>query len=119
MAMNALTKPGHGYRNHPALARFKASKTPRESLAMYMLFIWQEGQVREYKFDRSRISCSTLGDFIPVTTGQLEYERRWLLEKLKGRAPIRCGLLRRNELPDVNQAFHIVSGKIEPWERVK
>jgi len=124
LAQAVLAGRTRGYRNHPQLDRFRASKRPLENLRVYLVAVLEEARRRGYSFDPRRIddyeevARLTRGDArIPVTEGQLAYEYRLLKSKLARRDPAALAVLDPN--PEPSSLFHLVAGGIEPWERVK
>src|SRR4051812_24852777 len=82
--LGGLTK---GYRHHPQLARFRAHRKPVAAIATYLAAVSAEAVRRGYSFDARKIGGGRVSVKIPVTRGQLAFERRHLLRKLKLRAP--------------------------------
>ncbi|MBC7323193.1 MAG: DNA lyase, partial [Acetomicrobium sp.] len=54
-----------------------------------------------------------------VTDGQICYEWKHLLAKLKTRDRSRYSLLCSIEVPDVHPLMKVVLGPVEPWEVVR
>jgi hypothetical protein len=108
-----------GYRRHPQLERFRACASPRSAINRYLAAVYAEARSRGYAFDASKLGRAGSGRRIPVSEGQLEYEWRWLLGKLRQRDP----LLRRRHLavarPEAHPLFRVVPGPIADWERVR
>lgn len=129
LAQNAILNK-MGYSNHPQLIRFKNSSDTNNCMRLYLLSIFSESIDRGYDFDYNKI---VIGDkdilerdilpSIPVTIGQVLYEKKLFLEKLKHRKRLREK--KRMELEDkmnncvqLNPVFTLVSGKIESWESI-
>jgi hypothetical protein len=55
---------------------------------------------------------------IPVSSGQLSYERKHLLEKLSVRDPDTFRKLAATAKPDAHPFFVVRNGGIAEWERV-
>jgi hypothetical protein len=55
---------------------------------------------------------------IPVCRGQIDYEWRHLLGKLRVRDPARARELRTVRRPQAHPLFRVVRGPVEPWEKV-
>lgn len=107
-----------GYKNHPQLMRFRNTNDPVGAIAKYLGYVADEADKRGYSFDRSKI---VMGDFpgeIPVTSGQIQYEFKHLLEKLKKRSPERNARLRRVKSIKVHPMLKQVNGDVEEWERI-
>jgi hypothetical protein len=54
---------------------------------------------------------------LPVTRGQLVFEHKHLMGKLRERDPERFRILCRRRRVTVHPLFVVVTGGIEPWER--
>ncbi|WP_028776798.1 pyrimidine dimer DNA glycosylase/endonuclease V [Shimazuella kribbensis] len=118
LAQAVLLGNTKGYKNHPQLNRFKEHITPVSAIATYLSGIHQHAQNRRYKFDRSKIVANHTESRIPVTNGQVEYEKNWLLEKLKTRDQIHMKILEKEEKLDLHPLFYLIEGDIEPWEKI-
>ncbi len=110
---------GHtaAYRNHPQARRVLGQVDPWGAIHDYLIGVWEEGQRRGYRYDRSRISEHSGGHPMEVPRGQIEYELALLCFKLAVR---NRGAL--SALPDLERALPhpsitIVEGGIAPWER--
>lgn len=117
LAAHVLQGKTKGYKNHPQLNRFKASRDPLIAINTYLMYIYIEATARGYNFQLSKIDQNKV-DFsvaIPVTAGQVEYEFQHLMNKLENRSP---HIFNRNktETPDVNKMFYEIPGEIEKWE---
>jgi hypothetical protein len=121
LAQKVLLGLTTGYKNHPQLDRFKASSDPIGAIGLFLASVHVASVDRDYNFDISKIvKVSFLT--IPVTTGQIEYEKKFLLTKLKNRGDsVRYKLLKKIDDPYLltNNVFEIVDGPIEQWEREK
>ena len=116
----ALEGRVQGYKNHPQLNRFKASKNPLAQINSYLFFLLQEAQNRNYKFDSSKIDFgrTTLSEKMNVTQGQVEFEIGHLFAKLKSREPNKLRRLKGLTEFDQHPLFNIVPGSIESWEKL-
>ena len=132
LAQAVLAARTRGYREHPQLVRFRAHPEPARAIAAYLRGLHAESVARGYRFDAGRIAgggaegidaaaagriggCVT--DRVPVTRGQIAFERTHLLAKLRVRNPDRAARLRSVRSPAAHPLFHVVPGGIEPWER--
>ena len=115
LAQKVLLGRTKGYRFHPQLERFRASKNPVTAISTYMWAIVVEARERGYKFDASKIATRKGVVRIPVTQGQLDHERLHLSRKLRVRNPTKLRELRASKLKP-HPMFRVVSGGIEPWE---
>jgi hypothetical protein len=161
-----------GYKHHPQVHRFrnlrgnlleKGSLSPdiRKLLAdcndekfavyaisFYLDYVHKESESRGYHFDHSKISYPCLDlmrGIIPVTKGQVQYEMKHLLHKLRFRDPKRftslvgvshcmeeeedkmtdeaaCQLIEeyvQNSKLAIHPLFELVDGDVENWEKVE
>lgn len=119
LAQNVLRGNTRGYKNHPQLNRFKTSGDAKSYIASYLWEIYVEATARGYKFDMSKIPDSIPLSPLTVTEGQLSFEFKHLLGKLKVRDAKRyCELVGSESLPETHKLFIIIPGPIESWERV-
>lgn len=118
LAQNVLLGLTKGYRNHPQLARFHASADPVLAIGCYLSAVVREADKRGYKFDRSKIVKIGESPAMDVTQGQLAYEWRHLLAKLKGRSVDVYERMREVAFPEAHPSFRVVPGEVEDWERV-
>lgn len=119
LAQNVLLGKTKGYKNHPQLIRFKAAENPTRAIASYLKAVADEADRRGYHFDRNKIMNEELGGSIAVTTGQLDYEFKHLLEKLRKRDPVRYEQLFKTTEIELHPIFNKVIGDREDWEIVK
>ena len=118
LAQKVLRGKTVGYRNHPQLERFKGHARPKEAMAAYLLTLWKEARRRNYSFDKEKIGIKRAKRKIPVTTGQLHYEFKWLCAKLKKRSPRQYRKIVSLKKISLNPFFRSVPGPVEKWERV-
>ena len=107
-----------GYRHHPQLERFRACGTPRAAINLYLLGVHNEAVARGYDFDGSKFSRGNLRPRITVSEGQLEYEWRRLMAKLRRRNPALYRAHRKVAAPQLHPLFRAKPGPVEAWERV-
>jgi hypothetical protein len=105
-----------GYRNHPQLNRFKQAKRPVEAINQYLSEIYLESVNRNYNFNKQKINWDFKKSRLTVTTGQLNYEVKHLLVKLKTRDINKYEELRTKSTFDIHPLFKIINGNIEKWE---
>jgi hypothetical protein len=117
LAQKVLLGQTAGYRSHPQLKRFQRSKSPVAAISTYLWAVVDEGAARGYLFDASKIAMSRRGLRIPVTQGQLEFEREHLRRKLLLRDRPKAAVLSTAKLQP-HPMMLVVSGDIEPWEAV-
>ena len=76
-----------GHRNRPQSARFRAHARPDAGIGAYLGTVLDEARRREHRFDRGRIEVEEASlAMIPVTEGQLRFERAHLAAKPARRA---------------------------------
>jgi Pyrimidine dimer DNA glycosylase len=117
LAQKVLQGQTKGYRFHPQLERFSASGKPVAAIGTYLWAVVDEARTRNYNFDASKIATKRRPISIPVTLGQMEFEREHLMKKLRVRDPARFRLLRRSS-PPPHPMLRIVAGTRESWEVV-
>jgi len=76
-----------------------------------------EAEKRGYCFDRQKIGPGRRGVALNATAGQLAYEWKHLLGKLRVRSPGLHARWRREARPEPHPLFAIVAGGVESWER--
>ena len=119
LARAVLRGHTNGYRQHPQLKRFRASAAPRSAINRYLALVYAEADSRGYAFDRSKLGPVRAAERILVTDGQLQYEWRWLLGKLKLRSPSVYRQHLEVSFPTAHPLFRVVSGPIADWEHVQ
>ena len=105
-----------GYRHHPQLRRFQQCTDPPAAIAAYLWPVHAEATRRGYRFDATKIRSSKTAPAIDVTDGQLAYEWRHLLAKLRVRALDWLAQIDQDSPPQVHPLFAVVPGGIAPWE---
>ena len=118
LAQNVLLGKTRGYKKHPQLNRFKNTNSPSGAIASYLRTIIDEADRRGYNFNRSKIVNEKNNSRIPVTKGQVDYEFKHLLEKLRERDPDLYKHLEMIDKIKVNPIFKKISGTVEEWERI-
>lgn len=117
LARAVLRGATRGYRNHPQLERFRAHALPRAAINTYLREVAFEAEKRGYSFDRQKIGPGRRGLALTSTQGQVAYEWKHLLRKLRTRSPGLYARWRRGADPEANPLFQIVQGGVESWER--
>ena len=118
LAKAVLSGETKGYRNHPQLARFKASLDPVSFIAAYLKEVHVESLRRGYHFDGKKIGRIRILSPLTVTEGQIEYEWGHLMAKLKTRDLDRyhqCEIIKQ---PLPHPLFRVIKGGIASWEVV-
>ncbi len=116
LAQKVLQGKTVGYKNHPQLERFKQTRDPIGSIADYLRYLADEADDRGYKFDKSKISSNSCKGKIVITSGQIEYEFKHLLNKLKKRSPELYSHLSTINQINVHPKFEMINGDIAIWE---
>jgi hypothetical protein len=115
LAQKVLLGQTKGYRFHPQLQRFRASKNPTATIGTYLWAVLDEARSRGYHFDASRIATGRLLVSIPVTQGQLDFEQQHLMKKLRIRDQARFRILGAGTARP-HPMLRVVPGGPEPWE---
>jgi DUF4097 and DUF4098 domain-containing protein YvlB len=116
LAKNVLEGKTKGYKNHPQLIRFKKTKRPVEAINQYLAGVYLESVNRNYNFDKQKLNWDFKESKLPVTRGQLDYEVKHLLNKLKVRDTGKFIELSLVATFEINPLFELVDGEIEKWE---
>ena len=117
LAQAVLRGRTRGCTRHPQLDRFRGARTPVGTIAGYLRIVRAEAAKRGYAFDGRRIAGAGSPGRLTVTRGQLEWERRHLLAKLRRRDPARAAALAPLRRPRAHPLFRVVTGTIAGWER--
>jgi hypothetical protein len=115
LAQKVLRGKTKGYRFHPQLNRFRATKNPVSAIGTYLWAVAAEAKARGYNFDVTKIVSRSRTIRISVTVGQLKFERKHLACKLKTRDPAKYRILKKTKLAP-HSMIRVVSGGIEQWE---
>ena len=118
LAQAVLRGNTRGYRHHPQLERFRASRAPLSAIATYLLEIHREATRRGFRFDQNKIGPGRMRRHLPVPEGQLIFELDHLREKLARRDEPCLDRLKSVLCPDTHPLFEMTSGSIAPWERI-
>ena len=116
LAKHVLEGKTKGYVHHPQLARFRKAQRPVEAINQYLVAVYDEAVSRNYKFDKSKIDMRFVPITIPVTSGQVSYEKGHLLEKLKIRDTLFYKKLMEEDVIDTHPLFEMIDGGVEEWE---
>lgn len=119
LAKKVLEGKTKGYKNHPQLIRFKKLKNPLDAISEYLEGIVDEADKRGYVFNRSKINSFKSASKISVTTGQISYELKHLLSKLKLRDPKLFKKIKSVKKIKLHPLFLRKKGKVEKWEKTK
>jgi len=116
LAQAVLAGQTRGYRKHPQLERFRDRPG---AIAVYLHHVVDEAESRGYNFDRSKLPAFDEAPRIEVSDGQLRFEWRHLLAKLRDRDPARYLLLANITAPLPHPFFVVVPGSVAAWEKVR
>jgi len=117
LARAVLRGETKGYRHHPQLIRFQSHAAPRSAINAYLGSVLAEADVRGYAFNRRKVGPVRAHRRIESTAGQLEYEWRHLMRKLRARSPSLYRRWRSVASPESHPLFRIRRGAVESWER--
>jgi hypothetical protein len=106
-----------GYRSHPQLLRFREAARPVASINTYLAAVCDEADRRGYRFDRTKLGGARTRARLPVSDGQVAYEWRHLLAKLRRRRPELRRHLAAIATPRAHPMFRVVRGPVAAWER--
>jgi len=119
LARAVLRGKTRGYQHHPQLARFRAHPLPISAVNCYLSHVHAEATARGYSFDAGKLGPRRHAGRISVTTGQIKYEWKHLLLKLKRRSPGLYRLWRNTGAPRNHPLFRTTEGPPAPWEKMK
>lgn len=117
LAQAVLRGRTRGYRHHPQLARFRQQAFPVRSIAGYLRGVLAEARRRGYRFDAGLIARAPASGRCRVTRGQIDFEWRHLLEKLKRRDRRWRESVASVRAPRPHPLFRVVPGGVAPWEK--
>jgi hypothetical protein len=117
LARAVLRGETRGYRRHPQLDRFRGHASPRSAINAYLARVLAEADARGYSFDRRKLAPVRGRLRISATGGQLRYEWRHLMRKLRARNPAYYGRWRGVTSPEPHPLFRVRPGPVEPWEK--
>lgn len=117
LAQAVLRGRTRGYRHHPQLVRFAEHRTPLAAISTYLEAVYREAQARGYRFDRSKFRAVSRSLSIPVSRGQVDFEWRHLMRKLRHRSPLTWRSWSKSRNPGVHPLFKIRAGPVEDWEK--
>lgn len=120
LAKNVLLGKTKGYKNHPQLLRFKNSLSPIKNIDFYLQIIWEEAKRRNYKFDSKKFEKKERNkqEKIPITTEQLAYEMKHLMNKLQTRDKVKYEQNKNFKTIESHPIFAVYEGEIEDWEKL-
>jgi hypothetical protein len=117
LAKAVLTGKTKGYKHHPQLDRFKATRHPAATLNAYLAEIHAEAVRRGYSFDKRKLAGPKGRVRLTVNRDQLAFEWSHLLKKLRVRSPERYSAAKKLARPSPHPLFTVRRGPIATWER--
>jgi hypothetical protein len=117
LAQAVLGGKTKGYRHHPQLLRFRAQTSPMGSIGAYLRVVHEEAATRGYRFAAEKITRARALGRPTVSRGQLQFEWRHLVQKLKVRDPQRLAQIDKVKIPRPHPLFRVVHGDVAQWER--
>lgn len=116
LAKHVLEGKTKGYTLHPQLTRFKKCENPVNQINQYLSAVYEEALKRNFNFDKDKIGPIIAFGKIPLNQGQLDYETKHLLEKLKRRDVQKYKEVNSLQQIESHPLFVIQEGSIEDWE---
>ena len=116
LAKNVLEGATKGYKNHPQLNRFKQQQNPKHAINQYLAAVYGQAIERNYNFNKEKINWQFQPIKIKVTKGQIAYEKKHLLGKLKIRDTEKYKALYKLEKVEIHPIFTVIDGEIAAWE---
>lgn len=120
LAQAVLIGKTKGWKNHPQLTRFKEHPQPIMAVGYFLKEVHLEAKLRGYNYNYGKIlEPVEIIKLINVSDGQLRYEFRILMERLKVRTPEKyCSnkSLRLKD-PEPHPLFNIIKGPPSEWEK--
>ncbi len=117
LAQKVLQGRTRGYRHHPQLLRFQATRQPAAALAAYLAVVHAESVRRGYHFDAGKIGAKRFRGLIAETNGQLLYEWEHLKRKLAVRDVERFQTFKSVTVPEHHPLFRMIPGEVRDWEK--
>jgi len=117
LAQKVLSGQTRGYRNHPQLRRFSDARDPMVAIGSYLHHVYEESLQRGYRFDVTKIGKADSTLTLEVSSGQVAFERRHLLEKLKARDRSTYSMVQGADELEVHPLFRVETGEVAEWEK--
>lgn len=116
LAKKVLEGKTKGYKNHPQLNRFKEQRYPLKAICQYLNCVAAEAAERNYNFNERKAGKKSRVKKIPVTSGQVAFEYKHLLRKLKNRDKNKLNKIKHLTYIHTHPLFLRSKGKVESWE---
>ena len=117
LAQKVIRGQTRGYQNHPQLLRFREMPDPLAAIGAFLQALAAEADNRRYHFNTQKINKPRVNIRMTETEGQLHYEWKHLMNKLKARSPAKYQTVKSIKYPEANPIFVIVPGDIREWEK--
>ncbi|MFA5109207.1 MAG: pyrimidine dimer DNA glycosylase/endonuclease V [Patescibacteria group bacterium] len=120
LAKKVLSGKTRGYKNHPQLTRFRQTGVPLAYINWFLTEIYNEATQRGYHFEARKLApLKKKLKNIKVSRGQLTYEFRHLLNKLRERDYARYQIIKSEASVKPNRLFQVTAGGVADWEKIK
>jgi hypothetical protein len=119
LAQRVLRGETSAYAHHPQMERFYAHPQPRRAIATYLAGVYEDSLRRDYHFNRGLMGTGRTTQLITIPSGQIEYEFRYLMAKLRRRNARLYEQWKGITNPEPHPFFTIKPGPIASWERPK
>jgi len=116
LAKHVLEGKTKGYVRHPQLNRFRNHQNPLDAVNHYLSEVHKEAEGRGYHFDAEKLNWNFKKSKLTVTKGQINFETRHLLKKLKTRDKTKYKEIKLQIDFDAHPLFIVIDGEIEDWE---
>lgn len=117
LARKVIEGKTKGYTKHPQLMRFRQHPYPDVAIDYYLKRVFFEAAKRGYRFDENKINTNPISiEKILTSRGQVDYEWKHLLNKLKYRDRFLYHRLKKITKVEAHPLFKIIAGKVEDWE---
>lgn len=118
LAQKVIQGKTRGWRNHPQLSRFKAHSQPLRAVGYYLKEVQVEASKRGYNYNYSKIiEPAECIEKIAINRGQIQYEFKILMERLKKRSPEKYRENLKEDGIITHPLFVIRHGPPELWEK--
>jgi hypothetical protein len=119
LAQKVLRGHTWGYRHHPQLQRFRETAAPLAAMRAYLAAVLAEAHRRGYAFKAQKVGPGrqVRPARLPVTRGQIAFERAHLAAKLGARDPASLSRLPDGSRIKTHPLFRAIAGPREVWEK--
>jgi hypothetical protein len=117
LAKAVLEGKTKGYTHHPQLIRFQTSSHPLHTINQYLTVLYEEGKHRGFQFDHTKIKQMNINERLPITSGQIAFEWKHLLQKLRRRSPEQYHTIHSTQHVLCHPLFYMTRGPKASWEK--